>query len=78
MGTDKTSPLDTLTETVIGSAFTVSNTLGHGFLENIYKNALTEELEVRGYGSPRESPIRSSIAARRWDYMWRIWWSRTG
>lgn len=56
MGTDKTSPLDTLTEAVIGAAFAVSNTLGHGFLENIYKNALTEELEVLGLLVAKEKP----------------------
>jgi len=56
MGTDKTFPLDTLTETVIAAAFAVSNTLGHGFLENIYKNALTEELEVLGLRVAKEKP----------------------
>src|SRR4051812_40336467 len=38
--------LDGLTEQIIGAAFAVSNGLGHGFLEIVYKNAL--ELEARG------------------------------
>jgi len=29
-----------MTERVIGSAFTVSNKLGSGFLEKVYENAL--------------------------------------
>jgi hypothetical protein len=30
---------DTITERIIGSAITVSNTLGAGFLEKVYENA---------------------------------------
>ncbi len=37
-----------LTEKVIQCAFTVSNTLGCGFLEKIYENALTHELRKAG------------------------------
>jgi len=33
-----------MTEKVIGCAFTVSNTLGCGFLEKVYENALAHEL----------------------------------
>jgi GxxExxY protein len=36
--------LDALTERIIGAAFAVSNELGHGFLESVYKNAFVEEL----------------------------------
>ena len=36
--------LDRLTERVIGCAFEVSNTLGCGFLEKVYENALAVEL----------------------------------
>ncbi|MEX2016144.1 MAG: GxxExxY protein [Candidatus Hydrogenedentales bacterium] len=35
---------DPLTERIIGCAFTVSNTLGSGFLEKVYENALMHEL----------------------------------
>jgi len=40
--------LDKLTEKIIGAAFNVSNTLGHGFLESVYKKALIEELTFTG------------------------------
>lgn len=41
--------LDQLTEAIIGAAFAVSNALGHGFLESVYKNALVEELTSQGF-----------------------------
>ena len=37
-----------LTEKVIQYAFTVSNTLGCGFLEKVYENALAHELRKAG------------------------------
>ena len=40
--------LDHLTERVIGCAFEVSNTLGCGFLEKVYENALAIELRRAG------------------------------
>jgi GxxExxY protein len=36
--------VEALTEQVIAAAFAVSNALGHGFLELVYRNALVEEL----------------------------------
>ena len=36
--------LDEISERVIGCAFTVANTLGTGFLEKVYENALAHEL----------------------------------
>lgn len=40
--------LNSLTETVIGAAYEVSNTLGAGFLEKLYERALKSELTLRG------------------------------
>ena len=40
--------LNFLTESVIGAAFEVSNTLGAGFLEKLYERALVSELALRG------------------------------
>ncbi len=40
--------LDALTEKIIGRAFIVCHTLGHGFLEIVYKNALGLELTACG------------------------------
>src|ERR1035441_2361294 len=45
MNADK---LDSLTERVLGAIFEVSNTLGAGFLENVYQRALFKELGLRG------------------------------
>ena len=39
---------NSLTESVIGAAFEVSNTLGAGFLEKVYERALVNELALRG------------------------------
>ena len=40
--------LNALTESVIGAAYEVSNTLGAGFLEKLYERALKNELTLRG------------------------------
>jgi GxxExxY protein len=40
--------MDELTERVIQCAFAVSNTLGCGFLEKVYENALAHELRKAG------------------------------
>ena len=42
------SPLNDLSRQVIGSAFTVLNTLGAAFLEKVYENALALELREAG------------------------------
>ena len=47
MNADKRG-LDSLTEKIIGGAYNVSNTLGAGFLEKVYENALAEELRDSG------------------------------
>lgn len=36
--------LNKITERIIGCAYTVGNTLGNGFLEKVYENALAHEL----------------------------------
>ena len=40
--------LNSLTEAIIGAAYEVSNTLGAGFLEELYERALRNELTLRG------------------------------
>ena len=54
MRADLDPQLDALTERIIGAAFTVSNALGYGFLELVYKNALAEELTVSGLSVAKE------------------------
>ena len=64
MDTDKTEPFQTIldpirrfasfgeinpiTEKIIGCAYAVSNSLGPGFLEKVYENALVHELRKAG------------------------------
>jgi GxxExxY protein len=43
-----------LTHSVIGAFYDVYNTLGYGFLEYLYKNALERELRARGHQVGRE------------------------
>jgi GxxExxY protein len=40
--------LDQITRKIIGCAYTVSNSLGSGFLEKVYENALAHELRKTG------------------------------
>ena len=49
---------DDLTEKIIGCAYTVSNTLGAGFLEKVYENALAVELTKNGLDISVQHPIR--------------------
>jgi len=46
-----------LTENVIHFAFTVSNTLGCGFLEKVYENALAHELRNAGFKVQKQHGI---------------------
>ncbi len=47
MNTDETR-LNVISERIIGGAFAVANTLGAGFLEKVYENALAHELRKTG------------------------------
>ena len=48
---------DDLTKTIIGCAYTVHNTLGPGFLEKVYENALRIELGKQGLRVKQQEPI---------------------
>src|SRR2546427_9724233 len=48
---------DDLTQQIIGCAFKVHNTLGPGFLEKVYENALRIELEKLGLRVKQQEPI---------------------
>ncbi|MCL1475431.1 GxxExxY protein [Argonema antarcticum] len=50
--------LNRITEKIIGCAFTVSNTLGCGFLEKVYENALVHELRKAGLRVHPQYPIK--------------------
>ena len=49
--------LNKISEKIIGCAFKVSNTLGSGFLEKVYQNALMIELAENGLLPEKEKPI---------------------
>lgn len=47
-----------LTGTIIGAFYHVYNTLGYGFLEKVYENALAHELRKRGLRLVQQAPIK--------------------
>jgi GxxExxY protein len=51
---------DDVTKMVIGCAYKVHNTLGPGFLERVYENALRIELEKLGMRVKQQEPINVS------------------
>jgi len=55
----KRSSMDTnvLTERIIGCAYAVHQTLGPGFLEKVYENALRIELEEAGLSVAQQNPV---------------------
>ena len=48
---------DEITETTIGASYRVANTLGQGFLEKVYENALVIELRGAGLLVEQQKPI---------------------
>ena len=50
--------LNLISEKIIGCAFTVSNTLGAGFLEKVYQNALLIELRKKGLEATPNKKIK--------------------
>jgi GxxExxY protein len=51
-------PVNKITEKIIGSAYTVSNSLGCGFLEKVYENALAHELGKSSFKVLQQHPIK--------------------
>jgi GxxExxY protein len=52
--------LNALSEKVIGCAYAVSNSLGSGFLEKVYENALAHELRKNGIEVEQQYSMRVS------------------
>src|SRR4030067_1027458 len=48
MNSEELNRYNPITEKIIGCAYNVSNTLGCGFLEKVYENALAHELRKAG------------------------------
>ena len=47
-----------LTERIIGAFYKVYNTLGYGFLESVYENALALELESQGIAVKQQQAVK--------------------
>lgn len=52
-----TLEINQVTEKIIGCSYTVSNTLGVGFLEKVYENALSHELQKRDLHVQQQHPV---------------------
>lgn len=57
MDADARRSLDSITEKIIGSAYSVANALGHGFLEKVYENALAHEIQKAGLHVTQQQPL---------------------
>jgi len=55
---DRRSEINRVTERIIACIYRVSNTLGSGFLEKVYENALAIELRQNGLKTEQQHPIR--------------------
>ena len=54
-----------LTSKIIGAFYTVYNTLGHGFLEKVYENALAIELRKQGMKAEQQRRIDAFYDGQR-------------
>jgi GxxExxY protein len=50
--------INDITYAINGAIFEVNNTLGPGFLEKVYENALIVELKIRGLKAKSQAPIK--------------------
>lgn len=50
--------LNKLSEKIIGCAYAIGNSLGNGFLEKVYENALALELREKGLEVKQQQPIK--------------------
>ena len=55
---ERRSEINRVTERIISCVYRVSNTLGSGFLEKVYENALAIELRSNGLKVEQQHPIR--------------------
>lgn len=49
--------INEITEKIIGASYEVANTLGSGFLEKVYENALSFELKNQGLEVEQQYPL---------------------
>lgn len=53
------------TDEILEAFYEVYNTLGYGFLERVYQNALYQELKRRGFDCKAQHQIRSISKGRK-------------
>lgn len=53
--------VNSITEKIIGCAYTVSNSLGIGFVEKVYENAMVVALQKAGLQVDQQYPIKVSF-----------------
>ncbi len=53
-----------LTDQILQAFYTVYNTLGYGFLEKVYENALALELKQRGLQIEQQAPVQVYYAGQ--------------
>ena len=63
---DSVVEINKITETIIGSAYKVGNTLGCGFLEKVYENALAYEIRRQGLNVKQQESIKVFYEADLW------------
>ncbi len=51
-----------VTEKIIGAAYEVHSTLGHGFMEKVYENALALQLHQTGCALRQQVPVKVMYA----------------
>jgi GxxExxY protein len=73
MNTDERR-LNSITESVLGAVFEVSNTLGAGFLEKVYERALLMELSLRGVRATSQASLvvsyKGSVVGEYFADLW--------
>lgn len=57
--------LNAVTDKIIGCAFRVGNTLGHGFTEKLYERAMAIEVTSRGLAAETQVPISVHYRGRQ-------------
>jgi len=53
-----TPDVNTITEKIIGCAYRVSNSLGIGFVEKVYENAMAPDIHISGLKVAQQAPIK--------------------
>jgi GxxExxY protein len=71
-GMDDRKRLDTLTESIIGSAIEVHRALGPGLLESAYERCLSFDLATRGFTVEHQKPIPLFYKNTRLDCGYRV------